>query len=179
MSESISFLRHIAFKAPVSFTPVWIKAADLYEDDNRIYAFLTIVNDSEKTLDRCRVRITPFDGDKFGLDPFGIQISNLGIKSKSEKEHPSPLILPKGTFGFNYSFISYAFKKGEDQAMPVSTGETVSGENAPTSSAPVEAPKAKRLVNKVRKIGKTPFWLLPLLALLVFGVCYMILGNHF
>ncbi len=199
MSRSVSFLRRITFKLPSSHTPVWIRQADLYEDENRIYAFLTFSNQEESPLDRVKIRITPFDEGKYGMDSFGIQILNLDLKPGTSKEHPDPLILPKGTYAFNFSIVSYGFKKkaldvdapafdaspAQDEAAPNSV--EAPSEPAPEASATetliapaqegaevVQENKAKN-PNIVKPIGKMPFFMVPLLILLGLASGFLLL----
>ena len=134
MSKSVSFLRRITFKAPTARTPLWIKQADLYEDENRIYAFLTFSNSLDVAINKCKIRILPFDKEKYGMDPFGIRILNLGLKGKMSKEHNDPLILPKGTYGFNFSIISYGTKKEEDVVPTSAASPSIPKQEAPVSS---------------------------------------------
>ena len=134
MSRSVSFLRRITFKAPSFSTPIWISQANLYEDENRIYAFLTFGSRSDSTIERVKIRITPFDENKYGMNPFGIQILNLGLKAGSSKEHPDPLLLPKGTYAFNFSVVSYGFKKKvKDIEAPAITTSVASQDDGATT----------------------------------------------
>lgn len=135
MSRSVSFLRRITFKAPSSHTPIWIKQADLYEDQSRIYAFLTFENKEKSPIERVKIRITPFDEGKFGMDPFGIQILNLSLKPGASKEHRDPLLLPKGTYGFNFSIVSYGLKrKASDVEAPSLSEAPASMKSAASAS---------------------------------------------
>ena len=202
MSRSVSFLRRITFKSPSSHTPIWIKQADLYEDESRIYAFLTFVNKEKSPIGRVKIRITPFDEGKYGMDPFGIQILNLDLKPGLSKEHPDPLILPKGTYGFNFSIVSYGFKKkaldvdapavtaassaqsenaasASAEAPAVSSSETSStgtpDSNAPAPETPAASkPAAPKNPNIVKPIGKMPSFLIPVLILLGLTVGFLL-----
>ncbi len=201
MARSVSFLRRITFKSPSSHTPIWIKQADLYEDENRIYAFLTFENQEKSPMERVKIRITPFDEGKYGMDPFGIQILNLGLKPGASKEHPDPLILPKGTYGFNFSIVSYGLKRKaldvnaaapvdapapQDKAVSISAEESnepaqeaPSGELGPNAPEQV-APKAKKEPvvknpNRVRPLGKMPALAIALLILLGVAAGFLLL----
>ena len=140
MSRSVSFLRRITFKAPPFSTPIWISQANLYEDENRIYAFLTFGSHTDATIERVKIRITPFDENKYGMDPFGIQIQNLGLKAGSNKEHPDPLLLPKGTFAFNFSVVSYGFKKKSKDIEAPSIVTTVASSDGEPATVVEEKP---------------------------------------
>ena len=178
MSRSVSFLRRITFKMPTAPSPLWIRYADLYEDENRIYAFLTFVSQEKNVIERCKIRITPFDEGKYGMDSFGIQILNLGLKPGATIEHPDPLILPKGTYAFNFSLVSYGFKRKKadveapasiaSSAEPASSGEPVSAnEESPSEAAQAEPKKEEstpneallKNPNRIRPLGKMPGYL--------------------
>ncbi len=141
MSRSVSFLRRITFTKPMGHAALWIESADLYEDENRIYAFLTFSSGTNPTIEKCKIRITPFDKDKFGMDSFGVRVLNLSLKGNQKKEHPDPLILPKGTYGFNFSILSYGTKKIEKEVPPVvpAPPSPVKHEEAEAKEAPIES----------------------------------------
>ena len=141
MSRSVSFLRRINFSKPLGHAALWIESADLYEDENRIYAFLTFSSGVNPTIEKCKIRITPFDKDKFGMDSFGVRILNLNLKGNQKKEHPDPLILPKGTYGFNFSILSYGTKKVEKEVPPVvaAAPSPAKPEEAEAKEAPIES----------------------------------------
>ena len=199
MSRSVSFLRRINFSKPLGHVALWIESADLYEDENRIYAFLTFSSGVNPTIEKCKIRITPFDKDKYGMDPFLIKISNLDLKKGNGKEHPDPLILPKGTYGFNFSIVSYATKKIEENVPSVASApsgldgdaEPVVPEGEPSQEAPKEAAPASpvfetpvRNANKAKPIRRFPFYLVIILILLVGAIgCWLfysgLVGKNF
>lgn len=189
MSRSVSFLRRINFTEPSSGSALWIKRADLYEDDSRIYAFLTFSSNGRSNVERCKIRITPFDKDKFGMEPFGVRILSLGLKAGQTKEHPDPLILPKGTYAFNFALLSYSAKKGKESLASPAAASLASSEPALAPSSPsgepsapsfAEEPIRKSKANKTRFIKRLPI-LLPILLILLgllIGFC-LLYGSPF
>ena len=102
-----SFVRKVNFR--VSGSGFSLVSAVFYEDDKRVYAFLSFRNNSASHVRGCTLRITPYDADRKPMTGFAARIDDLELPVNREIEYASPLLLPKDAFAFNWNFYEIEY----------------------------------------------------------------------
>ena len=102
-----SFVRKVNFR--VSGSGFSLVSAVFYEDDKRVYAFLSFRNNSASHVRGCTLRITPYDADRKPMTGFAARIDDLELPVNREMEYASPLLLPKDAFAFNWNFYEIEY----------------------------------------------------------------------
>ena len=108
MNRHVSFVRHIDFDA--NDRGLALIAADLYADEKRVYAFLTLTNRMNMRANGAVIKIQPFDEMYHPFDEFGVKLTELKLDPGMQGLVQEPLLLPLGTFAFNFSFVSIDYK---------------------------------------------------------------------
>lgn len=108
MNRHVSFVRHIDFDT--NDRGLALIAADLYADEKRVYAFLTLTNRMNMRANGAVIKIQPFDEMYHPFDEFGVKLTELKLDPGMQGLVQEPLLLPLGTFAFNFSFVSIDYK---------------------------------------------------------------------
>lgn len=104
-----SFVRKVNFRVSGNGSGFALVSAVFYEDDKRVYAFLTFRNNSASHVRGCTLRITPYDSDRKPMTGFAARIDDLELPVNRELEYASPLLLPKDAFAFNWNFYEIEY----------------------------------------------------------------------
>lgn len=86
--------------------PSAIVSYDLYADDNRAYAFLTLQNTTDRKLTSLSLNVTAFDAGRKTLAKCAVTLPKLSLRPGRTQVLEEPLILPLGSVGFTYDVIT-------------------------------------------------------------------------
>ena len=152
--NSASFVRKVNFRVPNNGSGFALVSAVFYEDEKRVYAFLTFRNNSASHVRGCTLRITPYDADRKPMTGFAARIDDLELPVNRELEYASPLLLPKDTFAFNWNFYEIEYSnplKVKDTGTVVSNARL--NQNVGNVSAEAQAEAEYEEANAVEEVA--------------------------
>lgn len=97
-------IRHVLYRHLLD-DKVPLVSYDLYEDENRRYAFLTFNNSTIYTVKSFKLKITFFTAEHDGLNTVYFEFDTPYFYSHHNYSPEEPLIFPKNADGFNYEIL--------------------------------------------------------------------------
>lgn len=169
-----SFTKRVAFSSKEE--GVYIRYADIYDDGERRFIFLTFHNSGKSVCTSAVFKIQPYSSNRQGLAPFAIRLNDLNIGVEKDLAYDAPMILPASAAAFNYEVLGSKFDLGgaTHYEAPKAVEHVAEGENgeikkartdeafvAPPVIAPYNLSHAEKKVYKAQENGKVvkPFHL--------------------